>query len=196
MGTTSTADDTEQQNVLNRALSIVEGYLGYPLRRTVYSETVAGYGSNELQLSRLPVLAVESVYYSTDLIESTSYAIDRPMAGILSRDLGWTWTAGLQYELAGHVAPNSELKPFTAVYEAGYCMNGSTASGWLTTGEPVPYEIEAALLATANSIYKGRNRDGAVSSKRIGDLSITYETGQASGIPSAAANMIQHLRRF
>lgn len=196
LGTTSTSDDSLMQSMCNRATAELSGYLGYPLIRNVYSETVAGFGSNELQVSRVPVLSVESIYYSTQLVESTSYVIDNPSAGILSRDLGWAWTAGLQYELTGHVAPNSELKRFTIVYEAGYALSGSTAAGWLTTGEPVPYEIEDALLAAATFRYKAKSRDLSITSKRIGDLSISYAENLTGGLPNTITNLVQHLRRF
>lgn len=205
LGTTSTADDTKMQYALDRATALIEGYLGYPLRRQVYEETVAGYGANELQVSRTPLKAIESILYSTDEVDPTSYDIGNEGAGLIYRELGWPWTAGVEYDLVPHVSPRSELRTYTAVYEAGYCVNGSTEDGWLTTGEPVPGDIESAMEAAATWIYKNAGRDPNVVSKRIGDLSITYQGGGQSfggggsvsiGLPDVVKGMLAPYRRF
>ncbi len=202
IGTTSTADDTKMQYALDRATSLIEGYLGYPLRRQVYEETVGGYGANELQVTRTPLLSIESILYSTQEVDPASYDIDNEGAGLIYRELGWPWTAGVEYDLVPHVVPRSELKSYTVVYEAGYCVNGSTADGWLTTGEPVPGDIEAAVVHAATFIYKSAGRDLSIESKKIGDLSITYHGGsqpgqsQGEGLPQIVKGMLAPYRRF
>jgi hypothetical protein len=205
VGTTSTADDMKMQYALDRATALIEGYVGYPLRRQVYEETVAGYGSNELQVSRTPLKAIESILYSTDEVDPTSYDIANEGAGLIYRELGWPWTAGVEYDLVPHVSPRSELRTYTAVYEAGYCVNGSTEDGWLTTGEAVPGDIEAALEVTTTFLYKNAGRDPSVESKRIGDLAITYRGGGKSvgasgsismGLPDVVKGMLEPYRRF
>ncbi len=204
IGTTSTADDGKILAALTRATSLVEAYVGYPLRRQVYSESVAGYGGIDLRVSRVPVLSIESVLYSTEIVDPTSYEIGDADAGLVYREQGWPWTAGIEYDLTPHVVPRSELKSYTVTYEAGYCVNGSTEDGWLTTGEPVPSEVEAALTVAATFLYKGAGRDPSVSSKRIGELSVSYQGGGqpgqsgsvSIGLPDSAKGMLSHLRRF
>lgn len=202
VGTTSTADDAVIQSSLNRATAAIEGYLGYSLRRAVYQETIPGYGSLELQVSQTPLISIESINYGGELVDPTSYDIGNSKAGLIYRELGWPWTAGIDYDLLPRIVPKSETRSYTVVYESGYCVNGSTDAGWLTTGESVPGEIEAALVATATFFYKGLTRDQSVVSKTIGDLSITYHGGakagspQVSGIPDVAKGLIDHLRRF
>lgn len=202
LGTTSTADDTNMQYALDRATALIEGYIGYPLKRQVYEETVAGYGSLELQVSRTPLRAIESIFYTADAVDPTSYDIANEGAGVIYRELGWPWTAGVEYDLVPHVVPRSELKSYTVVYEAGYCVNGSTADGWLTTGEPVPNDIESALVHAATFIYKSAGRDLSIESKKIGDLSITYHGGsqpgqsQGEGLPQIVRGMLAPYRRF
>lgn len=206
LGTTSTANDSALQSSLDRATALIEGYIGYPLRRQVYQETLAGYGSLELQVTRTPLFAVESVYYGSELVDPTSYDIANQGAGLIYRELGWPWTAGIDYDLMPRIIPKSEARTYTAVYESGYCVNGSTADGWLTTGEPVPAEIEDVIEKTATWIHKGTGKDLSVASKKIGDLSITYQgaagktgggSGAASvGLPDSIKGMISHLVRF
>jgi hypothetical protein len=204
VGTTSTADDTAIEAALARATSLVEAYVGYPLRRQVYSEKVPAYGSMEITVSRIPLLAVESILYTTDLVDPASYEIASQLGGQIYRELGWPWTAGIEYDLNPHVVPRSELKSYTVVYEAGYCVNGSTEDGWLTTGEPVPSEVESALITATTFLYKGAGRDPSVVSKSIGDLSVSYQGGGqpgqsgsvSIGLPDTAKGMLSHLRRF
>ena len=205
IGTTTTAEDDIMQSALDRATALIEGYVGYPLRRQVYHETVGGYGSLELQVSRTPLQSIESIKYDTETVDPTSYDIANQGAGIIYRALGWPWTAGIEYDLLPRVVPKSETKNYTVVYEAGFCMNGSTASGWLTTGEPVPPDIEAAVVAAATYLYKSAGRDLSISSKKIGDLSISYTGGESAvapggsvsyGLPTDAKGLLSHWRRF
>lgn len=201
---TTTSDDTVIQYALDRATSLIEGYLGYPLKRQVYYETVPGYGSLELQVSRTPVQSIESIYYNDEQVASTSYDIGSAGAGLIFRELGWPWTAGVTYDLTAHVTPKSELRPYAVTYEAGYCVNGSTADGWLTTGEPVPGEIQAAIQHAASFLYLSAGRDPSITSQKIGDLSFSYMSGgsmtggqsQIGGLPESVKGMLAHLRRF
>lgn len=204
VGTTSTADDTALDAALIRATSLVEGYLGYPLRRQVYEETVPAYNTLELMVSRTPLLAIESIIYGDETLSSTDYNIENEQAGFIYRELGWPWTASVEYDLGPRVVPKSELRSVTVVYEAGYCVNGSTADGWLTTGEPVPAEIESAIISTATYLRSMVARDPSVTSRKIGDLTISYRSGSgfgasgtpSAGIPEEVKGLIGHLRRF
>lgn len=202
---TTTSDDAILQSALDRATALIEGYIGYPLRRAVYEETVPAGGGNHLSVSRVPVQAIESIAFQGDVVAPTSYDIESALAGLVYRPLGWLWTAGLTWDLAPHVMPNSELRDFTVVYEAGYCTNGSTASGWLTTGEPVPLELETALISATTFVYRSATRDESVKSKKIGDLSITYQGGTVSGadgpmlsggLPDTIKGILAPWRRF
>lgn len=206
IGTTTTADDSIMQSALDRATALIEGYIGYPLRRQVYQETLGGYGSLELQVTRTPLRAIESIYFGSELIDPTSYDIGNEGAGLIYRELGWPWTAGIDYDLMPRITPRSEARTYTAVYESGYCLNGSTADGWLTTGETVPPYIEAATIEAATYLYKGAGRDPSIASKKIGDLSVTYRGGGGGfgggggspsiGLPDSVKGMVSHLRRF
>jgi hypothetical protein len=202
VGTTSTGDDDKITAALRQATSLVEGYVGYPLRRQVYEETVGGYGGNELLVGRSPLLAIESITYAGELVDPASY--DFNSAGLIYRELGWPWTAGLEYDLMPHVIPKSEARTYTVVYESGFCVNGSTADGWLTTGEPVPADIETAIAITASFVCGTVGRDPTVTSKKIGDLLYTYQTGgqfsptgnPSVGIPDIVKGVLAPWRRI
>ena len=203
IGTTSTGSDATFEAALKRATELVEGYVGYPLRRQVYYETLAGYGNNELSLSRVPVRSIESIYFDTELVDPLSYNIESEKAGTVFRETGWPWTAGVQYDLQPRIVPRSEIPSYKVTYEAGFCINGSTEDGWLTTGTPIPGDIEAAVAMAATFIAKSVGRDQTLLSKRIGDLSIEYQQTQSGvistpsmGLPQDVKGMLSHWRRF
>ena len=198
---TTTSDDTVIQSFLDRATALIESYVGYPLRRGVYYETIPGYGANELRVSRTPITEIESITYQTETVDPDSYTISGD--GLIERELGWPWTGGVQYDLQPHYSPNSELKSYTVVYEAGYCTNGSTESGWLTTGLLVPPDLEAAVTLATNFLYQSAGRDLTVRSKKIGDLAVEYQEQKSgvvespsAGLPQDVKGLLSHYRRF
>jgi len=194
---TSTGNDELLSDYLARASNVIEEYLGYPLMRQVYSETLAGYGDNSLMVSRTPVMAIGELNDGDDLITSTGYVIEEPKAGLIRRDEGFPWTAGIGADLSMRPVVGSELRRFTCIYEAGYILNGSTSTeGWLTTstGRTLPHWAEQATLETAKSFFKRRSVDGAIKSKSIGNLSITYGGSGSGGVeelPAPALALLQ-----
>ena len=150
-------------------------------------------------LSRTPVLAIESITDSDgNQLESTGYNIEDQDAGLVWRDEGFPWSAAVMFELDSRPVPGSEKREYVAVYEAGYTLTCTTStSGYLTvtTGRTIPDWAELATLETAKSWFKRSAADGAISNKRIGDLSITYGGGSVNQalleLPSTAIALLR-----
>lgn len=202
LGITDSASDDLLDDIVLQATDAVATYVGYwPLRQR-YTETVAGYGSLRLLLSATPIRAISSIRIDGQLVEPSSYMVEKPLAGIVHRDKGWPWTAGVETDLESHVAPNSELKRFTVDYEAGWIMTTSTgpldAAGFIdnTGGRTLPHDFERGALEQAKSLYLGRRRDSAVTQKRIGATSITYGASDGSELSSDAMNLLARYRRI
>lgn len=197
--TTSTGTDDLLSSYISRASNAVQEYLGYPIYRQVYRETVAAYGDNQLMLSRTPVLAIESITDSDgNQLESTGYNIEDQDAGLVWRDEGFPWSAAVMFELDPRPVPGSEKREYVAVYEAGYTLTCATSTGGYvtaTTGRTIPEWAELATLETAKSWFKRSAADGAVQSKRIGDLSISYGNASAGQalfeLPSTAIALLR-----
>lgn len=117
--------------------------------KAVYSETLPGFGSINLMLENTPILAVAQVLQDGGVI--TDSRIENAEAGLLQRDLGWTWTvgfiAGRSYGrayggsgrgrgvtqiLTPHPVANSELPKFQVDYTAGYSLPGDDLVGVTT----------------------------------------------------------------
>lgn len=208
MGATATGEDDLQKIVLTAASLAVRDYIGYPLLRQNYEETVKGYGLATIMLNRTPVRGIFGVFSGTDTgtgteITSTEYEVENEEAGFLRRKVGpWPWTAqsGGGFVESEPIA-GTELPRYMVRYEAGWlftqstaAVNGScsTAYGTTSTGRNLPENIELAALQTAKTMWLGRKRDPAVESKSIGDLSINYGSAGADvTVPETAKGLLR-----
>jgi hypothetical protein len=178
----ATASSSGMDLALTQASGWAERYVGFPLRRQVYEETVPSFGSQRLMLSRTPVVKVQRFFDTTSTctateFESSEYRLADPEAGFIERDQGFRWTAQERWNLGSYVVPNSELKPWLVVYEAGFQFpeTSSTDSKWATTttANTLPPTIERAVLLRAGEMYQGMS---SVKSMKVGPLSVTYSS--------------------
>ena len=178
----ATASSSGMDLALPQASDWATRYIGFELRRQVYEETVASYGTQNLMLSRTPIRAVQRFFDSTSTGEATEfqsseYRVSDPDAGFIGRDQGYRWTAQERWSLGAYVMPNSELKPWLLVYEAGYQIGetSSTSDKWATTStsNSLPPSIERAVLLRAGEMYQGSSGG---KSMKVGPLSVTYSS--------------------
>jgi len=184
----ATASSSGMDMALSAASAWVERYvtgeMGGVLRRQVYTETVAGYGTQRLRLSRRPVLGIQRMFTGTDTGEateycSTDYRLENPEAGFLelTHDGGFGWTVATDWTLGGYPRPGGTYRPFLVVYEAGYQLVCSSSTGeWVTvtTGRTLPEDIERAVLLKAAEFY-GDAGGGAYASMKVGPLGLTFK---------------------
>ena len=200
LGTTATSEDVLQQALVVAASRWAEGYLGYPALAQVYSESLAGYGGRSLMLARTPVRAVLRLFDSTTTCQATEllstdgdYRVEDREAGLLSRDEGFEWSlrartsAGVfNMGIVDYYQPGMEERPWLVEYVAGWTLDGidtgsalySTVAGSTSTGRTLPEDLEWGVVLKAKELYLAN--DG-VQSKSVGDLSITYKTGDQLG---------------
>lgn len=208
MGTTSTADDAYQQLLVARASRWAETFVGYPLLAQTYTETLASYSNLNLMVARTPIRVILRMFDSTSTASATEYCstnfrVEDADAGLLSRDVGWAWTAGVQYYLGRTVVANSELKPWMVSYTAGFVgPTGMDANSpiWSTcgglqnstsTGSTVPMDIEQAVLLKAAEWARGN--PAGIASEGIADLTVSYMT--AGNYRSEAEDLLRPYQR-
>lgn len=178
----ATASSSGMDLALTQASDWAESYVRYPLRRQVYEETVASYGTQQLMLARTPIIDVQRFFSSTTTEEATEfqsseYRVSNADAGFIGRSQGFRWTAQERWNLGSYVVPNSELEPWLVVYEAGYQVGetSSTDAKWATTTtmNTLPPVIERAVLLRAAEMYQG---SAGVSSMKVGPVSVSYKS--------------------
>ena len=178
----ATASSSGMDLSLTQASHWAETFVRYPLRRQVYEETVPGFGTQRLTLSRTPIVQVQRFFDSTSTDDATEFAsseyrVADPEAGFIDRDQGYRWTAQERWNLGSYVVPNSELRPWLLVYEAGYQVGetSSTSDNWVTTTtmNTLPPMIERAVLLRAAEMYQGA---AGASSIKVGPVSVSYKS--------------------
>lgn len=189
----TTTDDDERLDASIRAAShAVAGYLGYYPLRQAYRETLPGFGDLKLMVSRVPVTSISAMYYGTtmEIVAPSSYTLDNATAGFIMRDLGFPWTAGVEWDMDSHIMPRSERNQFIVDYAAGYIFS--------TDGSrTLPYDLEQAVILTTNSIFYTGQRDAGVASKTVGALSVSYRfQGEnfATALPEQAMALLRPYR--
>ena len=190
--TTSTADGTLDGAYVHDLISLAsewaETYVGYPLVAQVYSETVRGSGGRHLLLGRTPIRYMLRVFDSSSTCEaselkSTEYRVEDAEAGLLSRDIGFLWSNVQETFLVPFARPNMDRKPWLVEYAAGYLLTGAATSDTIystvstSTGRDLPYDVEQAVVSRVLEWYEGA---AGVTSKRVGDLAITYSESAGS----------------
>lgn len=190
----STSEFGRIDSLITRASRWADSYIGQPLSVQIYGETVPAFGGRCLMLSRVPLRGVTGIYDSTSTGAtnySTQIRIEDAEAGFLSRDEGFAWTALQADSISDSALPNSETRPWYVIYEAGYSLAGttSTAGGCTTTGRTLPEDIEQGVIEKVKQLYSGM---AGVTSKRVGDLSVTY---RSEGL-DAPESLLQPYRRI
>ena len=193
----STASSSGLDLAITGATDWVERYIansnGVSLRRNVIRETVAGYGSQFLMLSRTPIRKVVRMFDSTSTCSgasteycSTDFRIDDEDAGFVSltNDAGFDWDAVWQYNISRYPRPSAVQKRWMVTYESGWIRNetSSTCSAWASTstGRTLPFDVERAVLLKAAE-FAGGSATG-IKSMTVGPLSVNYGSEQSDEV--------------
>ncbi len=149
---------------------IGQGLVAPTFAQQTYTETLPGFGNNNLMVSMTPLLSVASITYQGGTIDSTTYFIDNPKAGFIRSESPWFWTAELQIAAVGlMVAQNSERRAYTVTYTAGYNLPGDPVQT-----NPLPQVISFAAEDTVKEYWFGRQRDERLISQQVGALRLMY----------------------
>lgn len=190
LGQSIAADSALIDEAVKWASDFCATYCGRIFAKQTYSETVRGYGGNQLLLTHRPITAVTSVLYRSDVI--VDFSIDDAGAGILYREAGWYWTAASQRgSLTFDPFPSSEQPLYTVVYVAGWVLPSDP------THRTLPYDIEAAAIDLAKTFYLDRKRNPSLQSKHVADLGLSYFlpiAGLSGGIPPRVQTLLAPYR--
>ena len=172
---TSNSKDVQLARMITSVSKSLMRKLSRQFARETVSETVKGYGTTQLMLTRSPIISVTSVLY--DVTPVIDYVIEDVEESILYRRAGWAWTAVSGFMGIGfNPIPNSEESLFTVVYEAGYVL-----PNWTTPpNRDLPEDIEDLVLDYIHFLYTNRNQeDITIRSYTIGDISVGKSTTTA-----------------
>lgn len=137
--------------LIDRASAAVGRFCDRAFALETVREVLRQGGGDELQLTRWPVLAVQSVA-APDPLAADGYELDGAK-GFLLRLGGW-WRGRVE-----------------VVYQAGYVLPGQN-------GRTLPKDVERATLALVAADFHGRGRDPSIRSETVeGVGSSSYTVG-------------------
>lgn len=149
LGIEGTSEDETLTELIEEASSSIVDYIGRPLARQRYRETIAGEDRPRIVLSRYPV-DTDSVTVTVDGIEETDHVIENPANGVLYLSGGWPRTFPtnyVDYRYGGE-------KDITVTYTAGYLLPGDVASWTASTAVALHTWIRPSTASLSPYLYQ------------------------------------------
>lgn len=200
LGITTTDDDDSISDAIVRASSAIAKETRRVFGIETVTETLDGSGSRLLGLSRYPIFEVTEVLEDGTAI--TDYSVEDAEVGALYRANGWGRSGGLRmwgteaYN-SGYILPGYQDLRYSVTYRAGYLLP-SDVDPYLLPGDPqnLPGAVEQACLETVKAWYLSRDVDAAVSSVKVGNLSVSYRDASLSSaapmsLPASALGLLR-----
>lgn len=162
LGTMPNVDEYTLVMAINSVSAAAARYVGRPLHQVVVTEDdpelLQGRGRAVLQLRAYPVVAIESVTIDGQVVEDFSSASQWLRRGQLYREFGWPWSVPRHGDLTGD--PDFARARFNVAvaYTGGYISPAQDAD----VGEPLPDEIELAILREVGDLLSGARNTGRI----------------------------------
>ncbi len=173
----SNSKNAQLQRMITGVSKSLMKKLNREFARETITETVKGYGTTQLLLTRSPIISVTSVLH--DVTPVLDYVIEDEDSSILYRRAGWSWTvvSGIGFGGIGfNPVPNSEESLFSVTYEAGYILPDWT----IPPVRDLPEDIEDLALDYMHFLHINRSqKDVSIRSYTIGDISVGKSTQTA-----------------
>jgi hypothetical protein len=182
--------DTYLRSLISEASSAISHMTDIVFAKQQYKESIPGEGDYEALVSHRPVLSVDEVLCDNVPLEDVEIA--DADAGILYRRGGFSWT--VPFGAGANMLPRvgCELPLYVITYTAGFVL-----PGWDDTSpRTLPSTIERAAVITVAHWYGHRGQTRGVKTKKVGDLSITYDDKEVEneyGIPLRATALLPRL---
>jgi hypothetical protein len=184
------AEDARIAQWIEQASDAIRTWCDREFSRQTYTEKLAGHGGTLLTLARAPIVSVASVALKGEPV--VDYAIEDAEAGLLFREQGWAETVALGWHLIGSPHPRGDLPHYTVLYVAGYLLPTEENS-------TLPRDIERGCIELVKWYRSGKagKSGGAVSSKRVGDVSLSYfdEGAEEPQLPREVRGLLRPWRR-
>lgn len=197
----TTQEEMDEADFLIAAVSsAIQRYCAVQFPRVRLAEQLPGTNSMMLELTRRPLVDVETVTEDDNLI--TSWQVAAPELGTLYKADGWprgSWGGGWDYiafasdyiRRSPHEAP---LRYFVT-YNAGFWLPDQDP-GDIPMNDPGPFlpeDIQLAAIETIRTLYQSEDAGGTIASKRLTDAAVTYTSSGSSGagLPPRALRLLR-----
>jgi Phage gp6-like head-tail connector protein len=161
LGITDGANDALLGNIIQRGSDAIARFCNRVFAQRTIIETLPGPGGQLLKLKFSPIVTLTSITLDGETVDSSTYTLTEPEAGIVFREAGWAYT-GHKYS-------------YTATYVHGYNLPDMTGT------DTLPYDIQQAALELCKGMWLARQRDPAVTMESVPDVYTVQYGGQGNG---------------
>jgi len=178
LGIVAGSENTYLTRLIESASARIKSYCG----RTFYREddiveSVSGYGTTKLLVSRTPILDITSITYDGSTVNSADYKTLVAESGIIYNPAGWYWSTSQVQNIARDPFPGAEDPLFEVTYDGGWVTpNQVDLTSFVT--RTLPFDIEQACIELVVLKYRGKGRDPNVTAERLLTGSQTYRDGE------------------
>jgi Phage gp6-like head-tail connector protein len=150
LGITDSANDMLLGNIIQRGSDAIARFCNRVFAQRTVIETLPGPGGQLLKLKFVPIITLTSITFEGVAVDSASYTLIEPDAGMVYREVGWFYT-GHAYDYA-------------ATYTHGYNLPDMAGT------DTLPHDIQQAALELCKGMWLARQRDPAVSMESVPDV--------------------------
>jgi hypothetical protein len=161
LGITDSANDTLLGNIIQRGSDAIARFCNRVFAQRTIQETLPGPGGQLLKLKFSPIVTLTSIALDGETVDSDTYTLTEPEAGIVFRESYWAYT-GHKYS-------------YTATYVHGYNLPDMSGA------DTLPYDIQQAALELCKGMWLARQRDPSVSMESVPDVYTVQYGGQGNG---------------
>jgi hypothetical protein len=182
LGITDSANDTLLGNIIQRGSDAITRFCNRVFAQRTVQETLPGSGGQLLKLKFSLVVTLTSIALDAETVESDSYALTEPDAGIVFREAGWAYT--------------SHAYDYTAIYTHGDNLPDITGT------DTLPHDIQQAALELCKGMWLARQRDPFVTMESVPDMYTVQYGGQGrngaliGAIPPNVQELLLSYREF
>jgi hypothetical protein len=119
LGITDGANDALLGNIIQRGSDAIVRFCNRVFAQRTVAETLPGPGGQLLKLKFAPIVTLTSITLDGETVDSDSYTLTEPEAGMVYREAGWSYT--------GHAYD------YTAIYAHGYNLPDMAGTDTLLT---------------------------------------------------------------
>jgi hypothetical protein len=164
--------DTRLERYINAASEFVRTFCGRSFHREDnIAESVRGRGGTLIQVSRRPIITIDSITVDGATLQASTYSVDDADRGLIFRSTGWPWEAARMPGLSYQPIPGTEEPTIVVTYDGGFVTPAQAEAGMFSAAaRTLPWDLEDAVVQLVVSRWKLRGRDVRVSSE-------TYDSG-------------------
>lgn len=194
LGITDSLSDARLERRIIAASAVIESHCQRRFRRTTVTETLIGYGSPTLFISRTPIESVTSLSIDGTAIDSANYTLDGDKGILRALTGAWQWTTYRAATASTPPIPGDEYPDYSCIYIGGYFLPNDTAP-MPGTATALPDVLIEACLTIAATMQRRGGQDTGLAGSAAGDASVSWFATMGGLTANAVSDLLANFVR-